>query len=296
MLEKFKIGHAQNEDIGSGVTVILSEEGAVGGVSVRGSAPATRETDLLASENSVEKINAVFLSGGSAFGLESSCGIMKYLRERNIGFTTGGGPVPIVCGACIYDLEYKTNEYPDIAMGYEACENAKIDNFESGSNIGCGTGATVGKILGKKSSQKSGLGVATHKFKDGLEMCAIVSVNALGDVYNYKNGKRVKGATLAGIPLNSVKAISNYIGKNEPKRENTTIGCIITNAKLTKPQANKLADVTHDGLAMAIRPVHTLYDGDTVFCMASGEIEADMIRLMTYAPVLMAEAILNAVK
>lgn len=293
MLNKFKIGHYTDEEKGTGVTVVLAEEGAVGGVSVRGSAPATRETDLLGSYNAVDKVNAVFLSGGSAFGLDAASGIMKYLDEKSIGYSTAAKPVPIVCGACIYDLEYKSPSPPDLAMGYQACINAVQDNFKGG-NIGGGTGATVGKVLGAKSATKAGLGVAKDKI-GSVEMACIVVVNAFGNIYDYTNGKLIKGAKVAGINIDINKAIRTA-GVKIKSGTNTTIGVIFTNAKLTKAQANKLADMAHDGYAMTIRPVHTMVDGDAIFALASGEVDCDFLRLSCLAGELMASAVMNAAK
>lgn len=293
MLNKFKIGHCSDESKGTGVTVIIAEKGAVGGVSVRGSAPATRETDLLASGNAVEQVNAVFLSGGSAFGLESACGIVKYLDEKSIGYATAAKPVPIVCGACIYDLEYKSSEYPTAEMGYQACLNASEDNFKGGV-IGAGCGATVGKVLGAKSAAKSGLGIVKEKI-GAVEIVCIAVVNAFGNVYDYTNGKLIKGAKIAGINIDINKAIRTA-GVKLKGGTNTTICAILTNAKLTKTQANKLSDMAHDGLAMTIRPVHTMVDGDAVFTLASGEVECDFMRLSCLIGEIMASAIMNAVK
>lgn len=295
MLDFFKIGNVESKTKSTGVTVILAESGAVGGVSVRGSAPATRETDLLKSENSVDKVNAVFLSGGSAFGLDSASGIVQYLAEKGVGYATSAMPVPIVCGACLYDLDYKNVAFPDKELGYLACKNAKSDNFECG-NVGAGCGATVGKVLGAMSASKGGLGVATFAFDDGVEMCAIVAVNAFGDIYDYKNGKKVTGAVVNGKSINIIDLL-NYDRKMlQSLGQNTTIGCILTNAKLTKCEANKLADIAHDGYAMTIKPAHTMVDGDAIFALASGEIEGDFMKISCYAPTLMAQAVLNAFK
>lgn len=290
MLEAFKIGHYTNDELGTGVTVIISESGSAGGVSVRGSAPATRETDLLKPGNSVDKVNAIVLSGGSAFGLESMCGVVQYLDELGIGYTTSAKPVPIVCGACLYDLDYKSNGFPTKKMGYLACLDACENNFVSGM-IGAGTGATIGKIMGSMSASKSGLGVATLVTADGVEMCAIVACNAFGDIYDYKNGQRVSGANCGDI-LQMMLQGSKFLTISS----NTTIGCILTNAKLTVAEANKLADIAHDGYAMTIRPVHTMVDGDAIFCMGSGEVEANFMMISSLAPTLMAEAVLNAVR
>ena len=205
MLDYFKIGNVESKTKSTGVTVILAENGAVGGVSVRGSAPATRETDLLKSENAVDKVNAIFLSGGSAFGLDSASGIVQYLAEKGLGYTTSAMPVPIVCGACLYDLDYKNAGFPDKELGYKACLNAKPNNFESG-NVGAGCGATVGKVLGSMSASKGGLGVATFAFDDGVEMCAIVAVNAFGDIYDFRNGQKVSGAVVNGVSIDTIRS------------------------------------------------------------------------------------------
>ena len=293
MLDFFKIGNEESKTKSTGVTVILAEQGATGGVSVRGSSPATRETDLLKSENAVEKVNAVFLSGGSAFGLDSASGIVQYLAEKSIGYQTSVMPVPIVCGACLYDLEYKNAGFPDKELGYKACENAKPGNFESG-NVGAGCGATVGKVLGAMSASKGGLGVATFAFDDGVEMCAIVAVNAFGDIYDFRNGQKVSGAIVGGKSIDIIDLL-NYDRKMlQSLGQNTTIGCILTNAKLTKSEANKLADIAHDGYAMTIKPSHTMVDGDAIFALASGEVEGDFMKISCYAPTLMARAVLNA--
>lgn len=295
MLEAFKIGHSTDNENGTGVTVILCESGAIGGVSVRGSAPATRETDLLSPLNAVEKIQAVFLSGGSAFGLESASGIMRYLDEKKLGYPTSAKPVPIVCGASLYDLDYKNCAFPGIEAGFRACEDAKSDNFECGA-IGAGTGATIGKIMGKMSATKSGLGCSAITLLDGTQMAAIVAVNAFGDVYDYKDGKRVGGAIIEGEDAEIMRLMTEGAKFLVSPNSNTTLGCIITNAKLTKSQANKLADIAHDGYAMSIRPVHTMVDGDAIFAMSSDEVEGNFMLISSIAPTLMAEAVLSAVR
>lgn len=294
MLEEFKIGHEQDDDVKTGVTVIIAPEHTTGGVSVRGGAPATRETDLLKSENLVSEVNAVVLSGGSAFGLEACCGVSDYLREKNIGFDSLGFKVPIVCGASLFDLNYGKFGFPDKNMGYKACENAIPDNFVSGS-IGAGTGCTVGKALGAKLAKKGGLGCACLKIDD-VEMAVIVAVNSLGDIYDFNNGKMIKGASIAGFKL-GVFSLSEKAGKKiKPQSGNTTIACILTNAKLNKTQMNKLCDIAHDGLALAIRPVHTLFDGDSIFGLASNKTDADFTVLSINITRLMAEAVAKAVR
>lgn len=291
-----KIGNAQNFQGGSGCTVIICEDGAVGGVDVRGSAPATRETDALDPRNSVEKINAVVLSGGSAYGLEASCGVMKYLEEKNKGFDVGIGVVPIVCGASIFDLPVgDKNCRPNIDMGYEAAVMADMNNYEDGC-YGAGTGATVGKVAGPNSMMKSGMG--SYFVEVGkLIIGAIVVVNAFGDVYDKK------GEFLAGFIQDGVRGISvqeALIGHLEKEtsffRENTTIGCIITNAKLSKSQCSKIAAMGHDGLARTIKPVHTSMDGDCIFTMATGEVMANNIAIESLAADIMEEAVIRAVK
>lgn len=291
-----KVGHSQSREGMTGCTVILCEKGATGGVDVRGSAPGTRETDLLKAEKMVDKIHAVVLSGGSAFGLEAASGVMKYLEEKGIGFDVGITKVPIVTSAVIFDLnigDYKIR--PDINMGYEACKNASFEEKRQG-NIGCGMGATVGKILGHTSSMKSGLGSATVKVGD-LVVSALVAVNSFGDIYDFSTGRQIAGVYDYDNKklLNTVeimKGMNNNIGFN---MTNTTIGVIATNAILTKAEANKVSQMAHNGLAWTINPIHTMVDGDTIFTMATNEIKADINLIGTMAAEAMAKAVLNGV-
>lgn len=286
MLNSFKIGHYTDTEKGTGATVILCEKGAVAGVSVRGAAPATRETDLLKDGKTVQKVNATVLSGGSAFGLEAACGVMKYLSERNIGYNAGKYNVPIVVGASLYDLEYKEFAFPDKDAGYAACENAKEDNF-SGGHRGAGTGATVSKVLGIECAEKAGLGIQLYEI-NGIEIAVITAVNALGDIV--KDGKIIAGIRAEdGSFLDCKKVFS--VGSLELKNQNTTIGCIITNARLTKEQCNILADLAHDGFALSLSPSHTQFDGDAMFVMASGEKEVEFNILAGIIPDLTAKAI-----
>lgn len=287
----FLIGHADNAH--TGVTVIISEKGAVGGVDVRGSAPGTRETDLLRGYNSVERVNAVTLSGGSAFGLESACGVMEYLYGRGIGFDTKSHPVPIVCSAVLFDLLNEKLIFPDKEMGLTACRNAKRDNYVCGS-IGAGKGATVGKIRGMQYCSRGGLGVAV-KTVMGATVAAVFAVNAVGDIYDYRTNKIAAGARLSdGSFLNSFDAVVNA-DFARIYGTNTTIGAILTDAVITREQANKLASVAHDGLAMSIRPVHTAMDGDTVFALSECTSTLDFNVLCAVAVELTAGAVLNAV-
>lgn len=286
MLEAFKIGHYTDAENGTGATVILCEKGAVGGVSVRGAAPATRETDLLHDGKKVQEIQAVVLSGGSAFGLEAASGVVEYLFERGLGYNAGKYRVPIVCGASLYDLEYKNFAYPHKEDGYRAALAAAGGNFIKGS-IGAGTGATVSKLAGMSCAAKAGLGVQTYAL-NGLEIAVIVAVNALGDIV--RDGNILLGAkTEDGAFLDCLKVFS--AGSLNLHNQNTTIGCILTNAKLTKEQANILASLGHDGYALSLSPAHTMFDGDALFCMASGEVQTEFNMLTAIVPRLVAAAV-----
>ena len=293
-----KIGHATHEAGGTGCTVILCEQGAVGGVDVRGGGPASRETDLLRPVNMVRRIHAVMLSGGSAYGLDAASGAMQYLEERGVGFDVGVGVVPIVCACSCFDLAVgDPNCRPDKAMGYQACVNAGTGPVAQG-NVGAGTGATVGKLLGPGRMMKSGLGAYAVRIGD-VRLGAVVAVNALGDVWDYKENRK-----LAGILTEDGHALDDSVrlmyGEIEKARNvfsgNTTIGCIVTNAKLDKTQANRLAAVAHNGLALAIRPVHTSVDGDAIFALCTGEVEAAPDNLAVLATEVMAVAVANAAK
>ena len=261
----FKIGHYQDDF--TGVTVLLAPKGATGGCDCRGGAPGTRETDLLKNEKMMQKINAVVLSGGSAYGLASTCGVMEYLKSKGIGYKTMGKIVPIVCGAVLFDLNQKEYHYPTAEYGVKACENA--DKNPVFGNIGAGRGATVGKIRGLKNACKSGIGAATVKAM-GVFVTAVVAVNAMGDVVD-DCGNIIAGAKgKDGGFIDTEKCLADGDVAKLLLGTNTTIGCILTDAKLSKTDANRLASISHDGMARAIRPVHTQYDGDTMFCMASG--------------------------
>lgn len=400
-IEGFKLGNAEDLKAGTGCTVIISEEGAIAGVDVRGGAPATRETDLLKSENTVQKINAVVISGGSAFGLESASGVMNYLDEKNIGFKARCINVPIVCSASLFDLNVGSKFVrPGIDMGKKAAENAYKNEFKSG-NFGAGTGTTVGKIYGIERSMKTGLGTFACQI-DNLKIGAIAAVNAVGDIYDNNNKiiagplsedkseilstimahkERILGINnksnanidISGngqleksflendnlkiiiekdnlgkdnLEINSVendngdesenKKIANIennkirdeilriegrngegilpIPDNNKPNEikildgdslfsdeddmifNTTISCLITNAKLTKVQANKLSSILHDAYARAIKPVHSSLDGDTIFVMTTGKVEADFDSLAALSTDILQYAIINSAR
>ena len=287
----FKVGNYNDEY--TGVTVIINESGAVGGCDCRGGAPGTHETDMLRSEKMMQKINAIALCGGSAYGLGTIPGIMEYLKEHKIGFSTMKKIVPICAGACIFDLNDKEYHYPTMEYGYKACENAS--NTPSTGIVGAATGATVGKIRGLKYSSKTGLGMATVKVA-GITVTAVVVVNALGDIID-----PFTNSILAGARDKS----KNFINTEQKLCEgefaklflgtNTTIGCVMTNAKITKVEANKLATIAHNGLARTIRPVHTDYDGDTMFCLSSNKVPVvNFVYLQTAVVSAVEKAIINS--
>lgn len=297
-IKGIKVGNAQNIEGATGCTVILCEEGAWAGVDVRGGGPASRETELLKPINLVEQIHAVMLSGGSAYGLDAGSGAMEYLEEKGVGFDVGVAVVPIVCGASLFDLVVGDPKCrPDKMMGYEACKNAGIIEPEEG-NFGAGTGASVGKFLGVERMMKSGLGIYAVQIGN-IQCAAVVAVNGLGDVVDVDTGKRIAGILSEDkSTLSSTEEIMfAEIDKNRNVFSgNTTLGCIVTNAKLTKSQANKLASIAHNGYARAIRPVHTSVDGDTIFVMATGEVEVGVDALGALATDVMARAINRAAR
>ncbi len=297
-IEGFRIGSAQNIEGGTGCTVIICDKGAKGGVDVRGGGPATRETDLLSPVSLCETLYAVVLSGGSAFGLDASGGVMKYLEEHEIGFDTGAGEVPIVSGACLFDLIAADAKCrPDADMGYEACVDSEKNDPGMG-NCGAGTGATVGKFMGKERLMKGGLGMYAVK-KGKVKIGAIVAVNCLGDVYDVDTGEQMAGLlSKDGSRLESTRiAIWNSLEQQKDVfKGNTTIGCIITNAALSKAQCSKLASMAHDGYAAAIKPVHTSADGDTIFFMACGDVEVNQDALGDLGAYVMGKAINNGIR
>lgn len=294
MVEGFKIGHYTDAEGGTGTTVIIAENGAVGGVDVRGCAPGTRETDLLTGCKAVEKINAVCLSGGSAFGLEACDGVMSFLAERGKGFFTGTHYVPIVCGAVVYDLDYKKFAYPTKESGYKACQNASCQ-AETGS-VGGGTGATVGKLFGMDNCCKGGVGYFESALGD-VKVGAVVITNSFGDIIDMqKGGEVVAGAKQNGVFVNTSRFILQNAVSGLKGGANTTIGCVITDAKLTREQANKLAELAQNGLALSISPVHTMLDGDTMFVMSGGDKQADFNILSVAVVETVRKAVLSAVK
>ena len=255
----------------TGCTVVLCEDGAIAGVDVRGSPPGTRETDLMRPVNLVDKVHAVVLAGGSAFGLDAAHGIMRYLDERKQGFRVGRWRVPIVGAAVLFDLAIGTGRVrPDARAGYLAAQAAAKGVVQEG-NAGAGTGATLGKALGRKQVTKGGLGSASIDLDDGTIVGAIVAVNAFGEVVDAQTAKVIAGPRKEDGTgyADSVECLRAKASKKPLPGENTTIGVVATNAKLTKEEANKVAQMAHDGLGMSIRPAHTLGDGDVIFAMAT---------------------------
>lgn len=297
-IEGFRIGNAQDKEGGTGCTAILCDEGAAGGVDVRGGGPATRETDLLDPVKMVDKVHAVLLSGGSAYGLDAASGVMNYLEDNDIGFDVGIGKVPIVPAACLFDLVSGDPKCrPDADMGYAAC-SASEKNVPEKGNFGAGTGATIGKFLGSEHLMKGGLGTYAVQIGE-LKIGAVVAVNCLGDVFDVDTGKQIAGilnedktalASTRDIMWNSIEQQKNVFAGN------TTIGCIITNARLIKPQCSKLASMAHDGYAAAIKPVHTSADGDTIFYLAKGDVGVNPDAVGDLGAYVMAKAIGEGVK
>ncbi|SFJ69849.1 putative aminopeptidase [Terrisporobacter petrolearius] len=297
-VEGLKVGQIEDTDALTGCTVVICEEGATCGVDVRGSAPGTRETDLLDPINSVQKVHAVVLSGGSAFGLESTCGVSKYLEEKNIGFDVGVCKVPIVTGAVLFDLgvgDYKVR--PDKEMGYKACLNASETELKQG-NYGAGCGATVGKIKGLNYVTKGGIGSCSIKLDNGIVVSALIAVNAFGDIY--EDGKVIAGVLNDDKTklLNTYEIMKSGFVKGGFKIDNTTIGIVATNAKLTKAQCKKISQMAHDGYAKSIFPIHTPHDGDAIFTMSTGkmQVDSDITLLGSLAAEVVEKSIINAIK
>ena len=332
-----RVGHAHDPIGLTGCTVLLMDGGAVAGVDVRGSAPGTRETDLLSPINLVSEVHAICLSGGSAYGLDAATGVMRYLEERGIGLNVGVGVVPIVPAAVLFDLSLgDPAARPNAAMGYEAAARAAADRAEAVAegNVGAGCGATVGKIAGMRSAMKSGVGSASVKLPNGLVVGAIVAVNAVGNVRDPDSGAWIAGArdeqgdiispaellsrfsspwpgvgsppsgssTASGQPLSSSGNEPIGICDGAVRTEdlfpgtNTTIAVVASNARLNKTQATKVAQMAHDGLARTIYPVHTMHDGDTVFAVATGQVDAMVDVVGALSAEVLAQAVIRAVR
>ena len=296
------VGHYTDEEAATGCTVILCEDGAVGGVDVRGSAPGTQMTDLLRPTTMESEVHAVLLGGGSAFGLAAASGVMRYLEERGVGLEFGGATVPTVPAAILFDLGLVTGRVrPGENEGYIACQNASSGEVAQGS-AGAGTGATVGKLKGRERSIKGGIGTYSVSLDHGLVVGVIVAVNAIGGIFDPDTGEVVAGPRRDDQlkMYNSMELMtSRSLGEvDQTPGCNTTIGVIATNARLNSEQANKLASVGHDGLALAVRPAHLMHDGDTIFALATGALEypVDMNQLCAASVVSVSRAIVRGVR
>lgn len=293
----FRVGHAQNWEAATGCTVLLCDQMSPAGLDVRGGGPASRESQLLSPVAQADAINAVLLSGGSAFGLDAAGGVQRYLEERGIGFDVGVTKVPLVCQSCLFDLgaaDFKIR--PDQAMGYEACVNAEGGNYRDG-NVGAGTGCTVGKLHGMEYSMKSGIGSYAVQLGE-LKVGAIVAVNALGDVFDWRTGEKLAGmldSEKTGFLDSEEELFKSFEAVENRFVENTTIGAVITNGRFDKARLGKIAGMAHDGYARAIRPVHTTADGDSIYAVSTGTVEADLDMVGALAARVMAEAIRRAV-
>ncbi|MBN8048843.1 P1 family peptidase [Paraclostridium bifermentans] len=291
-----KVGQVEDKEGLTGCTVIICEDGGVCGVDVRGSAPGTRETDLLDPINMVQKVHAIVLSGGSAFGLESTCGVSRYLEEKGIGFDVGVAKVPIVTGAVLFDLGVGNPKCrPNIEMGYKACQIANNIELKQG-NYGAGCGATVGKIRGSEFCTKGGIGSYSIKLDNGLVVSAIIAVNAFGDVY--ENGQVIAGVLNDDKNdfLNTYDLMKKGVNKGGFNIDNTTIGAVVTNAKLSKAECKKISQMAHNGFAKSIFPIHTPHDGDTIFTLATGEVETDITLLGSIASEVVEKSVISAIK
>ena len=295
-----KVGHYTLSERPTGCTVILTERGAVGGVDVRGSAPGTRETELLNPINTVEVVHAVVLSGGSAFGLDAATGVMRYLEERGIGYETRAGKVPIVPAAILFDLGIggKPQIRPDADCGYRAARAASDGKVVEG-NVGAGAGATVGKS-GGGGGMKAGIGTASITLPGGLVVAALVAVNAIGDVIDPTSGRVVAGVRTAdGKGLaDARKLLRAGVPAGSSGGQNTTLGVVATNARLQKVQTTKMAQMAHDGMARAISPAHLPGDGDTIFALATGDhaAPADVGIIGALAAEMIADAVVRAAR
>lgn len=303
-----KVGHASDFEGITGCTVVLCESGAVAGVDQRGGGPGTREIALLNPVNHVEKVHAILLAGGSAFGLDAASGVMQYLEENNIGYQTGHARVPIVPAAILYDLNIgDPKSRPTPALGYSACKHASTQKPDQGS-IGAGTGATVGKILGMSQATKSGIGTASISIGGGVIVGALVAVNAIGDVIDPGVGKIIAGIRTkdhkgTGDPsepkfLDTLELMKSLVGRTifqMAEKANTVIGVVATNAKFDKATTTKLAQMAQNGLVRSIRPANTMHDGDTFFALSTGKKNANINIVGAFAAQAVQKAILNAI-
>ncbi|MCA9252374.1 MAG: P1 family peptidase [Phycisphaerales bacterium] len=295
------IGHAHSESGHTGVTVLLFESGAIAGIDIGGSAPATRETELLNPTNMIMRIHAILLTGGSTFGLGAAAGVQRFLQEKDIGFRASTGVVvPIVPTAAIFDLDVgRPRIYPDAQMGYDACRNAKAKPTRQGS-IGAGSGALCGKVLGTPTAMRGGVGTASITFPDGLTIGALAVCNAWGDVLDPDTGSIVAGARDPDAPERFLNTDDYLIKRREidPRffGRDTTLCVVATNAKFSREQITKLAMMAQDGIARAVRPSHTMFDGDVVFAVSLGDKEVDVNVAGSIAARMIVEAINRGVR
>jgi L-aminopeptidase/D-esterase-like protein len=298
----FEVGHAHDPKGVTGCTVILCPSGTIGGLEIPGSAAGTRQTDSLSPSHYVDEVHAVLLSGWSAFGLDASGGVMKYLEEKGIGYTTSAAKVPIVPTAIIYDLGIGDGRIrPDSEMAYRACLGRQSGKIEEGS-IGVGTGATVGKLLGIEWATKGGVGTCSVKGPEGVIVGALVAVNAFGDVVDpHRGGKIIAGARNPQNPHSFIETAARMKEGFSPRRgeasfQHTTLGVVATNVKLSKRQAIKVAQMAQVGLARTISPIHSTVDGDLIFALAAGRLFADVNTIGLLAAEALAQAVIRAVQ
>ncbi len=298
-IRNIRIGQTEDINAGTGCTVFISENGMKAGIDIRGGGPASREAALLDPLMAADTIHGIVLSGGSAFGLDAAGGVMKYLEERNIGYDVGITRVPLVVQSGIFDLTVGDHKVrPDKAMGYEAARIAMEEpNYREG-NYGAGTGATAGKCMGMDRCTKTGIGSYAVRLDD-LEVGAVVVVNSLGDVYDWKTGQCIAGLLnedKTGFECSPQLIREGISIVRDRLVQNTTLGVVITNAQFGKPSLCKIAGMAHDGYARSIRPVHTSFDGDSIYAVSVGDIKADMDVVGTIAAEVMSEAIIRAVR
>lgn len=300
-IKGIRVGHASMRDAPSGCTVILPQGGATAGVDIRGGAPGTYGTDSLNPLNLIDRVHGLFFTGGSAFGLGVAEGVRRYLRQEGIGFDSGHGSIPIVAGAVIFDLGLNTSDrYPDAALGLEACRKASSSRVEEGC-AGAGSGATVGKVYGIAQGMKGGIGSACVMAPSGVEVGALMVVNAFGDIVDPALNRPIAGCRddtngrsliNADLQLHHLKQLRGF-----PDGQNTIVGVVATNVKLNKTQLTKVAQMAHDGLARTVYPAHTLYDGDTIFSLSCGELQGVEVSIVgSLAAQATAQAILRGVR
>ncbi len=295
-IQGIRVGHFTNNECATGCTVVICDKGATCGVDIRGGAPGTRETALLAPHCLVDKVNAILLTGGSALGLAAADGVMKYCQEQDYGFSIGAKKIPIVPAAVIYDFNVGSQDYaPTAKDGYQACLCASNAEIVQGK-VGAGTGALVGKVCGINRAMRGGVGAASLSFPNGLIVSVLVVVNTFGDVRNYEDNRIIAGArsTEGGF----VDTIQYIINGNQPTiqcQSNTLIGVVATNARFNKADCSNIAQMAQVGVSQVITPAHTLYDGDTFFALATGEIEADINQVGIIGTELVKKAIFNAI-